>query len=738
MLGEREDATLSAWAAIVWKHKWLLLVFTGLALATTVVFTRQQPRIYEASTEIIIDLAAPRYLAGGSGEVISLGTGNSWNTREFFETQYRIIKSRSVASIVVDRMGLGHDLDFLGITRIEDEAERAEALARTDPVSVLVRRLSVDPIADSRNVLIKVRDHDPARAARIADAVADAYADRNLKLKVDTAGDAATWLRTQASDLESQVAGAEARLLAFKREHAILGSTLAEQQHLAGLEVQDARRQLRQRESETADIGARYAQVRRLNVRDAESGIDEVLENGLVQRLKEQRIALQNERRDLLKRYLETHPDVKVLDDKLARVEQALAREVAGIRTAMKRRLAATEQAEAEARRTVERLEAAYQGLQVFEVDYKALETEVDKKKGLQARMLDRITEAELQAQTRTNNVSPLDAALVPHAPVSPRLTVNLAVALVLSMIGGLGLILLVERLDNSVKSQEQVEAYGLTFLGLIPQVLPSGGLFKANGRETDRTDRYVLDNPNSTAAECVRTIRTNLLFMASERELRSMMITSAGPREGKTTTCVNIGATMAMSGSRTLLVDSDLRRPRLHTIFGADNDRGLTNLILDPERPVDGLVRSTGVDDLDLLCSGPLPPNPSELLHTRGFRRALERLLETYDRVIFDSPPVVAVTDAQILGQQVDGTLLVVRAGETRRPMLEKAATLLRTVNVNILGALLNDVDVSRGGYGQYRDYYSADQTSTEVGSESCARPRRRAIPGRIERAPG
>ncbi len=716
MLGEREDATLSAWAAIVWKHKYLLLVFGGLVLTATVVFTRQQPRIYEASTEIIIDLAAPRYLAGGSGEVISLGTGNSWNTREFFETQYRIIKSRAVARIVVDRLGLSHDLDFLGVTRIEDEAERAKKLAGTDPVAVLVRRVSVDPVADSRNVLIKVRDPDPERAARIADAVAEAYADRNLERKIDTAGDAAKWLRDQAADLEAQVAEAERKLLAFKREHDILGSTLAEQQHLAGLEVQDARRQLRQRESETADVEARYAQVRRLDLRDAESGIDEVLENGLVQRLKEQRIALQNERRDLLKRYLETHPDVQVLDDKLERVDAALAKEVGGIRTAMKRRLAAAEQAEAEAKRSVERLEQAYQGLQAFEAGYKALATEVEKKKGLQARMLDRITEAELQAQTRTNNVSALDAALVPQAPVSPRLSVNLAVALVLSVIGGLALVLLVERLDNSVKSQEQVEHYGLTFLGVIPQVQPTS-LFKGQGRDTDR---YVLDNPNSTAAECVRTIRTNLLFMASERELRSMMITSAGPREGKTTTCVNIGATMAMSGSRTLLVDSDLRRPRLHKIFDADNDRGLTNLILDPDHAIDRLVRPTGVEDLDVLCSGPLPPNPSELLHTRGFRRALERLLETYDRVIFDSPPVVAVTDAQILGQQVDGTLLVVRAGETRRPMLDKAATLLRTVNVNILGALLNDVDVTRGGYGQYRYYYSSAEPGEAIQSES------------------
>lgn len=708
MRPEREDAPLAAWAAIVWKHKWLLLVFAGLVITSTIVFTQRQPRVYEASAEIIIDLAAPRYMAGTSAEVVSLGTGNSWNTREFFETQYRIIKSRRVARMVVERLGLAHDLDFLGITRIEDDAKRQKALLDTDPVGVLVNRLSVDPVADSRSVLIKVRDHDPERAARIADAVGQAYADQNLGLKVDTAEDAVEWLRAQATALEGELRSAEDALLAYKRAHDILGASLAEQQHLVGLELQDARRQLRQEAAETADIEARFRQIEKLDLRDAESGIDEVLDNGLVQRLKEQRIELGNRRRELLKRYLETHPDVQVLDAQLARVEEALGREVAGIRTAMRRRLAAARQAEADARADVERLEAAYQGLQVHELPYKRLETEVEQKKTLHTQMLDRIKQAELQAETRTNNVRELDAALVPQAPVSPRLSINLAVALVLSIVGGLGLVLLVERLDNSVKSQAQIEARGLTFLGIIPSIQASGGLFRAGGRDTDR---YVLDNPNSTAAECVRTIRTNLLFMASERELRSMMITSAGPREGKTTTCVNIGATMAMSGSRTLLVDSDLRRPRLHRIFDADNDRGLTNLILDPEHPVDALVRPTGVEDLHLLCSGPLPPNPSELLHTRGFRRALDRLLEQYDRVIFDSPPVVAVTDAQILGQQVDGTVLVVRAGETRRPMLEKAATLLRTVNVNILGALLNNLDVGRRGYGQYHYRYARQE---------------------------
>ena len=191
------------------------------------------------------------------------------------------------------------------------------------------------------------------------------------------------------------------------------------------------------------------------------------------------------------------------------------------------------------------------------------------------------------------------------------------------------------------------------------------------------------------------------------------MLITSAGPREGKTCTCVNIGATMALSGSRTLLIDSDLRRPRLHKIFGASNQRGLTNLVMDSEVAIKDMVLTTEVPNLDVLFSGPLPPNPSEILHTQGFRRTLGRLLEEYDRVIFDSPPVGAVTDAQILGQQVDGAVLVVRAGETSREMLKKAKRLLSDVNIRILGALLNNLDVSQRRYGQY--YYQYYRQSDE-----------------------
>jgi len=646
----------------------------------------------------------------GGGEVVSLGTGGSWNTKEFFETQYRIIRSRMVAEIVVDRLKLDQDLDFLGVTQLADAAQRERRLQNADPVSILVSKISVDPVSESRVVLIRVRDENPERAARLADAIADAYSDQNVQRKVSAAIDAVEWLEKQANGLKTELLTAENDLLEYKREHGIMGASLADKQNFISLDLQDARRQHREARREVAQLKSQLDQVKGLNAQQAKTSVPEILSNGLVQRLKEQLLELQNQRTELLKRYLAKHPDVLALDKKIKRLRQSLEQEVEGILTSLDRTYQANRSSERRLGAEVAKLGDEAKRMQTHELAYRRLQARVESKKTLHTQMLGRLKEAQLQADSRANNVRVLDKALVPTTPVRPRPILNLAVAILLGLVGAIGLAFLVERLDNTVKSQAHLEGYGLTFLGIVPSarsVRGRGGMPKVIGDP----DRCVIDHPNSTLAECVRIIRTNLLFMAPEQDLRCMMVTSAGPREGKTCTCVNIGATMAMSGSRTLLVDSDLRRPRLHKIFDFTNQRGLTNLVMDADVKVADMVQKTEVDGLDLLCSGPLPPNPSEILHTQGFKRTLAKLLDEYDRVIFDSPPVGAVTDAQILGQQVDGAVLVVRANETSREMLKKAKLLLDNVNVRILGALLNNLDVNRKGYGNYYYQYYRQQ---------------------------
>jgi capsular exopolysaccharide synthesis family protein len=211
---------------------------------------------------------------------------------------------------------------------------------------------------------------------------------------------------------------------------------------------------------------------------------------------------------------------------------------------------------------------------------------------------------------------------------------------------------------------------------------------------------------PKSAVAECLRAVRTNLLFMSPDKPLKTIMVTSSGPQEGKTTTATSLAITMAGSGNRVLLMDADMRRPRIHRIFGAPNQAGLSSLILG-EGSLEALVKDTGVENLWVLPCGPIPPNPAELLHTAAFQRILGAAASAYDRVIIDSPPIGVVADAVVMATQVDGTLVVLKAGKTDRDVARQAVRQLADVKAPVFGAVLNDLDLSDQKYGQYSYYY-------------------------------
>jgi capsular exopolysaccharide synthesis family protein len=274
--------------------------------------------------------------------------------------------------------------------------------------------------------------------------------------------------------------------------------------------------------------------------------------------------------------------------------------------------------------------------------------------------------------------------------------------------------------MDVSITSREQVEErLGLAFLGIIPDI---------EGAPDDRErDLFVHSNPHSAAAECLRSIRTNLLFMSPDKPLKLIVVTSSGPGEGKTTTAAALAATMAESGNRVLVIDADMRRPRMHKVFGFENKAGLSSLILGQGKPED-LIRATQVPNLFVLTSGPIPPNPAELLHTTGFDALLGDVTKRFDRVIIDSPPAGVVADAIVISTRVDGTLLVLKAGDTSRDAAARTVRALGDVKARVLGAVLNDLDLEdqRSGYyyQYYRyGYYGADKTHPPrlaVGDES------------------
>src|SRR5262249_52940658 len=289
------------------------------------------------------------------------------------------------------------------------------------------------------------------------------------------------------------------------------------------------------------------------------------------------------------------------------------------------------------------------------------------------------------------SNVHPLDPALLPTKPVSPNMLVDVAVAAIASLILGFAVVLLFVFFDRSVKTAvDATQAAGVPVLGIIP------ALTEAEVTRTDDVrarDMFIHDHPTSHVAECCRVLRTNIMFSAADHELKTMVVCSANAKEGKTTTVIYLGITMAQSGQRVLIVDTDMRRPRLHVSTGVTREPGLSNLILGDDN-YDEVIKETSVPNLYVLPCGPLPPNPAELLMTKRFEAVLAELAMRFSRIILGSPPRQPVTDAVVLAKRADGAILVARSGSTIRDELKRAARMIRTVGSTVLGVVVNELD--------------------------------------------
>jgi capsular exopolysaccharide synthesis family protein len=308
------------------------------------------------------------------------------------------------------------------------------------------------------------------------------------------------------------------------------------------------------------------------------------------------------------------------------------------------------------------------------------------------------------------SNVRVLDRAEAPEKPTSPKPLRNLVLAVAIGLLAGIGLAFLVEALDTTITTREHIEErLAIPFLGIIPTI--------ERDKSEHGTDLFVHEHPQSAAAECLRSIRANLLFMSPEKALRTILVTSSSPGEGKTTAAILLAEIMADAGHRVLLIDADMRRPRVHKVFRLAVESGLSSLILGDGR-LDSVTRATNIKNVDVLPVGPIPPNPTELIHTAAFKAILAAAAERYDRVIIDSPPAGVVADAVVISTQVDGTLFVLRAGETSRDAALRSVRALADVNARVFGAVLNALDIQRERYG--RHYYYGYSGPTEPGVAS------------------
>lgn len=700
---------------MVARRKWhVLLVFTAVVGAAAA-WTIRQPKVYSAQASVIIDSTAPRFLDNDIKDVSSDTSGNYWASREYYSTQHKVIQSRAVSQRVVEKLGLQNDAAFLGVDRISDEKKRHDIMARIDAADVLTSKIRVDPVKDSRVTLILIDDLDPNRAALLANEVADAYIQENLALKLRVTENASQWLDERRETLEKSAKTSELSLFNFKRQQDMLTTSLEDRQSMVSQRLSATNIALTDVRLAVAGLKARVDAIRR--VQKATNGNDPMWADGLpgvpeksfVTDLKMRFVSQRTECAELKERYLESHPKLGACNEKLAQIQKDLIRELGALVIAAEAELDQAQGKERNLLALLNETKAEAFEINKKQIEYDQLKREVDQNQRLFDLVLKRLKDIELSGLLRVSNVRVLDAARPVFTPIKPNVVNTMLMALAFGLLGGIAFAFALDFLDATVKNQaEIVERLGIPFLGFLPNIPLT--------EQVAGKDMHIFRKPQSMIAECTRAIRTNLLFMSPDKPFRSMLVTSSGPQEGKSTSVINLGITMAQSGQRVLIVDTDMRRPRLHKAFGVPNDSGVSSVLVG-EGTLEVAIKSTEVPGLFVLPCGPIPPNPAELLHTNAFHDLFNKLLERYDRVILDSPPVGAVADAVVLATQVDGVVVVVKSNHTHREVARRTVQALRDVNARIFGAVLNDVNLERSAYGDY--YYAYGNTYYSYGEQ-------------------
>jgi succinoglycan biosynthesis transport protein ExoP len=698
------------------KHWALVTALTGLAAVGSLIEAKSQTKIYQTHSTIEVDPHVSQPLGGNLQEgALDFGVGFT-DAREYYETQYKLLTSDRVLGDVVRDLSLLADPDFGGVTSKNPTPEQVQRA-----IGALRGRIAIEPIKGSRLVMIKVEDRDPKRAKRVADGVATTFVDDNLSTAIASTSDAVVWLNGQLDHVREQLEENENALHAFKEKYELPSTSINDASNMYRLELQSYAEALTKMRTEMQSAQARNSVLSKLAEGDPDDlPTSELFRDDFLQNLRAKYIAAQQERRDLLAEGKgDSHPLVKRATDRVTDTRSALIAEIKHVKQGVARDLAIIQREEAGETELYEQSRHRAVDLNMKEIEYHRLDRTREQSEKVFAFLLEKLKGADLARMMRVNNLRVVDPAPEPEAPIRPRVGTRVWIGGLIGLLLGVFIAWLRDQLDSSVKTPDDVESkLGVTFLGLLPKLETDEQADKRRGKRSpprrrsalvgkDSTELAVHERPLSGIAEAARAIRTNLLFTNPDRPLRTLLVSSAAPNEGKTTVACSIAIAFAQGGQKTCIVDCDLRRPRIHNIFGRAGDMGVTNVLVG-DAEVDDVAKITEVPNLWCIPAGPVPPSAADMLQSARFRRFIEELTERFDRVIMDSPPLIAVTDAAIMSKLADGTVFVVRAFKTNRQLSRHGLRSLQDVGAPIIGAVLNWVDFNRHEYSTRYYHYA------------------------------
>ena len=697
---------------ILRKHQWLILSFMLSVVTIVAIATFRMQPVYVATARVEIDRENSNILPfqGMDSYDLMIDTDN------YIETQSKILTSETLALETIRNTGLSA-LPQYSSPNGPSEAVATGNLAnqrRPPELGAFLGSLSVRRVPNSRLMDVSFESTDPQLAAHVVNAHIETYVQRNFQSQYDSTTRATTWLRDQLDELKIRVQKSEDARIAYERQNQIW--TLDDKQNITTQRFADANRELTLAQTERVKKQAVLEFAKSGNI----DAVPQIQSDAALAELQKRLTDTTNQYREALEQFGPNFPKVRHLQSQIKDIQVDIQKEKQNIIDTLD-----SEYRQAVARETMLGKELDIQKRDVNEmagkmVEYNILKREAEANKVLYDGLLTKLREAGVSAGLRSSNIRVVDPAMIPSAPSRPAKTRNVALAFVVGLVGGIGLALMREYMDNTVKTPDDIETLArLPSLAVVPQFDATDGNgasgrqkllpgFSSNGHGK-RMELVAQHLPKSQMSEAFRALRTSLLLSRADHPPQVILVTSALPREGKTTAAANLAVTLAQLGDKTIVVDADLRKPgvgRLLNMSGG-NYAGLSSYLAGASSLDLVIVPHPTIPNLAAIPTGPLPPNPADLLSSHKVAEAIAELRKRFKFIVIDSPPVMAATDAVILSVQTDGVLLVVRSGETPKEAFTRTRDLLVSVKCNILGVVLNAVDSSSPDYYYSYRYY-------------------------------
>jgi polysaccharide biosynthesis transport protein len=732
-----QDSVLREYLRVLIKRKLVVLSCLVLIFLVVLIATLRTTPIYEAAGTIAINKLDP-----GLINFKDSAAASDYYDPTDLDTEVKILRSDLLALQVIKQLNLDKRAEFGGSGEMPSPNSLALKTNQLDSNSARISgllgafhgslRVTLQP--NTRVIEIRYASPNKELAAAVVNTLVSTYIEQNFKTKYESTMQASDWLSRQLVDLQMKVETSQEKLVRYQKEHSILG--IDEKQNIITQKLDELNKELTASESDRMRKESLYRLTQSGNADAIASataspeGNDASNPSGLLEKLRAEKADLKLQIADLETQFGPAYPKLAHLNNQLKEVDVQIQAELRKLGTHVRNQYLAAMQRENMLQAAMNKQKQEANQLNESAIEYSLLRRDVESNRTLYEGLLEKLKEAGVTAGLRSNNIKVVDVARIPTGPSEPNVPRNLSFALLLGLTTGVGLAFLLENLDNTVRTPEQAQAVSaLPALGIIP--LGSKRSAENNNRRLavasskEAVELVTQSRPQSQMAESYRALRTSLLLSSLGSPPKVVLITSAMPQEGKTTTSINTAVVLAQKGVKVLLVDADLRRPSIHKALGMGPRSGLSNILTGSADPQLTISRSPLIPSLYVLPAGTPPPNPAELLASANMRELVEALSREYDHIVIDTPPTLSVTDAVVLSICADAVVLVIRSGKTTKQALRRSRELLLRVNARIAGVLLNAVDLNSPDYYYYYEYqgkygggyYQEDEVAASAG---------------------